>query len=75
MPAKRAFSGKKLPHFPTRTALRAPTSAGEGSVQRHILRIVKNQRLTKAAHWTMFSLGLMSLGFSIAATAVKAFTP
>ncbi|WP_284162517.1 hypothetical protein [Frigidibacter sp. SD6-1] len=37
-----------------------------------ILRIALNDRLTRAAHWTVFTLGAASLVFSIAATAASA---
>jgi hypothetical protein len=33
------------------------------------IRITTNERLTRAAHWTVFSLGAASLAFSIFATA------
>jgi hypothetical protein len=38
-----------------------------------IIRIATNDRLTRAAHWTVFGIGLLSLTFSIAATAASAF--
>lgn len=37
-----------------------------------LARIFLNDRLTRAAHWTVFSLGAASLVFSIAATAARA---
>ncbi|WP_413869902.1 hypothetical protein [Albidovulum sp.] len=38
-----------------------------------ILRMALNERLVKGAHWAVFGIGLMSLTFSIAATAASAF--
>jgi hypothetical protein len=38
-----------------------------------IIRIALNDRLTRAAHWTVFTVGALSLVFSIAATAASAF--
>jgi hypothetical protein len=38
-----------------------------------LIRFTSNQRLQRAAHWTMFSVGALSLAFSIAATAASAF--
>lgn len=35
-------------------------------------RIFLNDRLTRAAHWTVFSLGALSLVFAVAATAASA---
>jgi len=37
-------------------------------------RIVENDRLARATHWTVFSLGALTLAFSVLATAVKAFS-
>lgn len=34
-------------------------------------RLVTNDRLTRAAHWAMFSIGAMSLAFSVLATAAR----
>ena len=34
-----------------------------------LIRITTNDRVTRAAHWTVFSLGAASLAFSIIATA------
>jgi hypothetical protein len=38
-----------------------------------LIRIVSNERLTRATHWTVFGVGTLSLVFSIAATAARAF--
>ena len=38
-----------------------------------IIRIASNDRLTRAAHWTVFSVGALTLAFSVAATAARAF--
>ncbi len=38
-----------------------------------IIRIATNEKLVKGVHWTVFSIGLTSLVFSIAATAASAF--
>jgi len=35
-------------------------------------RLVMNDRLTRVAHWTVFSVGAMSLAFSVIATAARA---
>lgn len=40
---------------------------------KNLIRIATNEKLTKAAHWTVFGAGLMSLTFSIVATAASAF--
>lgn len=40
---------------------------------KNLIRIATNEKLTKAAHWTVFGVGLMSLSFSIFATAASAF--
>ncbi|MEZ5779226.1 MAG: hypothetical protein R3E44_12775 [Paracoccaceae bacterium] len=40
---------------------------------RNIIRIALNDRLTRVAHWTVFGAGVLSLTFSIAATAASAF--
>jgi hypothetical protein len=37
------------------------------------IRIVTNERLTRATHWAVFALGALSLSFAIAATAATAF--
>lgn len=37
-----------------------------------LIRIATNEKLTRAAHWTVFTIGLLSLVFSIAATAASA---
>lgn len=36
-------------------------------------RYAFNDKVTRAAHWTVFSVGVLSLTFSIAATAASAF--
>ncbi|MFZ5749931.1 MAG: hypothetical protein ACOY5U_02575 [Pseudomonadota bacterium] len=36
-----------------------------------LIRMARSTRFTRAAHWTMFSVGLLSLAFSIAATAAS----
>jgi hypothetical protein len=38
-----------------------------------IIRVVSNEKLTRITHWTVFSAGLLTLAFSIAATAARAF--
>lgn len=38
-----------------------------------IIRIALNERLTRAAHWTVFAVGALSLVLSVAATAASAF--
>ena len=38
-----------------------------------IIRIAMNDKLVKGAHWAVFSIGALSLAFSIAATAASAF--
>jgi hypothetical protein len=38
----------------------------------HIVRIAFNDRLVRAAHWTVFSVGALSLSFAIIATAASA---
>lgn len=38
-----------------------------------LIRIASNERFTRATHWAVFSLGALSLTFSVAATAAGAF--
>lgn len=38
-----------------------------------VIRIALNERLSRAAHWTVFSVGLFALTFSVIATAASAF--
>lgn len=45
---------------------------GDEDMTKNIIRIATNEKLTRAAHWTVFSIGLLSLTFSIAATAASA---
>jgi hypothetical protein len=40
---------------------------------KELIRIAMNERLVRGAHWAVFGLGLLSLAFSIAATAASAF--
>lgn len=37
----------------------------------HALRLMQNERLIEATHWTVFALGAMALGLSLTATAVN----
>lgn len=37
----------------------------------HALRLINNQRLIEATHWTVFTLGALSLAVSVTATAVN----
>lgn len=37
-----------------------------------LIRIAFSDRIVRAAHWTVFSLGALTLTFSIAATAASA---
>jgi hypothetical protein len=37
------------------------------------IRIVTNEKVTRATHWAVFTLGALSLTFAIAATAASAF--
>ncbi|MGB3146547.1 MAG: hypothetical protein WBA91_02170 [Paracoccaceae bacterium] len=34
-----------------------------------VVRIARNERLTRAVHWAVFSVGALSLLFSVAASA------
>lgn len=64
-----------LPQSGTRFRVRVSrVSAAEGdeTMAKNIIRIATNEKLTRAAHWTVFSIGLLSLTFSIAATAASA---
>lgn len=36
------------------------------------IRIVTNEKLTHAVHWTVFGIGALSLGFAVIATAASA---
>lgn len=38
-----------------------------------ILRVASNEKLTRITHWAVFSVGALTLAFSIAATAARAF--
>lgn len=38
-----------------------------------LLRVVTNEKLTRITHWTVFSVGALTLAFSVAATAARAF--
>lgn len=38
-----------------------------------IVRVVTNEKLTRFTHWAVFSIGALTLTFSIAATAARAF--
>ncbi len=38
-----------------------------------VIRIALNDRIVKAAHWTVFSVGALSLTFAVVATAASAF--
>lgn len=38
-----------------------------------VIRIAKNEGLNRAAHWTVFAVGLCALTFSVIATAASAF--
>lgn len=37
------------------------------------LRVVTNEKLTRITHWTVFSVGALTLAFSVGATAARAF--
>lgn len=37
------------------------------------IRIITNEKLTRATHWTVFGIGALSLTFAVAATAASAF--
>ncbi|MGB7269059.1 MAG: hypothetical protein WBC90_06010 [Albidovulum sp.] len=38
-----------------------------------LIRITTNERMTRAAHWTVFGIGAASLAISVIATAANAF--
>jgi len=38
----------------------------------NFIRLATNDRLTRAAHWTVFGVGALTLAFSILATAASA---
>jgi hypothetical protein len=38
----------------------------------NILRVALSERLTRAAHWTVFTVGALALSLSIIATAASA---
>ncbi|WP_415182413.1 hypothetical protein [Phaeovulum sp.] len=40
-------------------------------MKHRLIAIIENERLTRATHWAVFSLGALSLTFSLAVTAVK----
>ncbi|WP_263298442.1 hypothetical protein [Rhodobacter sp. TJ_12] len=39
----------------------------------HALRLLANERLIEATHWTVFSLGVLSLTVAVGGTAYTAF--
>lgn len=43
------------------------------ALKNHSLRLLNDQRLIEAAHWTVFSLGALSLTVAVAGTAWTAF--
>lgn len=43
-------------------------------MKQRLVAIIENERLNRATHWTVFSLGALSLTFSVAATAVRVLT-
>lgn len=43
------------------------------AMKESIIRVVTNEKLTRITHWTVFSVGALTLAFSIAATAARAF--
>lgn len=45
---------------------------GKTDMANDILQIALNERLVKGAHWAVFAIGLLSLTFSVAATAALA---
>lgn len=45
---------------------------GKTVMAKDIIRIALNERLVKGAHWAVFAIGLLSLTFSVAATAASA---
>ncbi|PKP70623.1 MAG: hypothetical protein CVT82_05610 [Alphaproteobacteria bacterium HGW-Alphaproteobacteria-4] len=55
-------------HVPDRLQTKEPLI-----MSRRLRLIVENERLTRATHWTVFSLGALTLVFSVLATAVRAF--
>ncbi len=38
----------------------------------NILRVALSERITRAAHWTVFAVGALALTFSVVATAASA---
>ena len=71
------------PTFPNPAAI-SPEIQGQEALDRaifvkvramkdSIIRVVTNEKLTRITHWTVFSVGALTLAFSIAATAARAF--
>lgn len=51
-----------------------PAATGqEDTMTDKFIRIALNDRVTRVAHWTVFTVGALSLVFSVAATAASAF--
>ncbi|WP_343081116.1 hypothetical protein [Ostreiculturibacter nitratireducens] len=42
-------------------------------MRERIRKLARDGKLSAAAHWTVFAIGLLSLTFSIGATAASAF--
>jgi len=66
-------SAPKLPVKGDQISPVANALGSEGVMKNGLIRFANNQRLQRAAHWTMFSAGALSLTFSILATAASAF--
>ncbi len=45
---------------------------GWTDMTKRLIRLATNEKLTRAAHWTVFTMGLVALSFTIAATAASA---
>ncbi|KEO55470.1 hypothetical protein [Thioclava indica] len=41
-------------------------------MSKRMIKLIENQRVVQAAHWTAFSLGALALAASITATALNA---
>lgn len=72
MPRARPRGVPILPHSAPTVGGECGTS-GKTDMAKDIMRIVTDERLVKGAHWAVFGIGLMSLTFSIVATAASAF--
>lgn len=72
-PQDSAILPQSAPKLVTEEALRGVVCRRLFEMKDRILRVVTNEKLTRITHWTVFSVGALTLAFSVAATAARAF--